>query len=123
MADSAERSFIAQREKELTAKMESAEALRMVVENSRAKIEELENQLQKSLLQKNELEIKLEEALQDSVLKMLKQNFISWGSAISKEMGMMKAQLNRWKETTKESIFLHEKVQSLKSLVDSKILI
>ncbi|KAL6585306.1 hypothetical protein OROMI_004595 [Orobanche minor] len=78
MADSAERSFIARREKELTAKMESAEALRTVVENSRAKIEELENQLQKSLLQKNELEIKLEEALQDSVLKMLKQNFRSY---------------------------------------------
>ncbi|KAL6580922.1 hypothetical protein OROMI_006845 [Orobanche minor] len=43
------------------------------------------------------------------------------GSAISKEMGMMKAQLNRWKETTKESFFLHEKVQSLKSLLDSKV--
>ncbi|KAL6580923.1 hypothetical protein OROMI_006846 [Orobanche minor] len=37
------RSFIARREKELTAKMESAGALRTVVENSRAKIEELEN--------------------------------------------------------------------------------
>ncbi|KAL6518289.1 hypothetical protein OROMI_033990 [Orobanche minor] len=42
------------------------------------------------------------------------------GSAISKEMGMMKTHLNRWKETTEESIFLHEKVQSLKSLVDNK---
>ncbi|KAL6580736.1 hypothetical protein OROMI_006659 [Orobanche minor] len=105
----AERSFIARGEKELTGKMESAGALRTVVENSRAKIEELENQLQKSLLQKNVLEIKLEEALQDSGTKDVKAGFQIMGSAISKEMGMMKAQLNRWKETTKESSFLHEK--------------
>ncbi|KAL6582200.1 hypothetical protein OROMI_006214 [Orobanche minor] len=117
----AKRSLIARREKELTAKMESAGALRTVVENSRAEIEELENQPQKSLLQKNELEIKLEEALQDSGIKDVKAGFQIMGSSISKEMGMMKAQLNRWKETTKESFFLHEKVQSLKSLVDSKI--
>ncbi|KAL6518288.1 hypothetical protein OROMI_033989 [Orobanche minor] len=43
MADSVqdERSFIARREKKLTEKMESAEALITVVENSRAEIEEL----------------------------------------------------------------------------------
>lgn len=62
----AERSFIARREKELTVKLESAEAVRKVVENSETKIEELENQLQTSILEKNDLEVKFEEALQDS---------------------------------------------------------
>ncbi|CAI9106784.1 OLC1v1006003C1 [Oldenlandia corymbosa var. corymbosa] len=122
MADSvqAERSFIARKEKELTMKIESAEALRKVVENSETKIDELEIQLQKSVLEKNELEINLEEALQDSGRKDVKAEFQIMASALSKEMGMMEAQLNRWKETAEESSSLHEEVQSLKALVDSK---
>ncbi|KAL6572428.1 hypothetical protein OROMI_013386 [Orobanche minor] len=128
MADSvqAERSFIARREKELTEKMESSEALRTVVENSRAKIEELENQLGLivTLYQFNLISGFMPRLASHcfcfSGTKDVKADFQIMGSAISNEMGMMKAQLNCWKETTEESIFSHEKVQSLKSLVDSK---
>ncbi|KAL6558638.1 hypothetical protein OROMI_018988 [Orobanche minor] len=126
IVERAERSFIARREKELTEKMESAEALRTVVENSRAKIEELENQLGLivTLYQFNLIGGFMPRLASHcccfSGTKDVKAEFQIMGSAISKEMGMMKAQLNRWKETTEESIFLHEKVQSLKSLVDSK---
>lgn len=42
-------------------------------------------------------------------------------SALSKEIGMMTSQLNRWKETGSEAISLQEEVQSLKSLVDKKV--
>ncbi|KAL6582666.1 hypothetical protein OROMI_004744 [Orobanche minor] len=121
-----ERSFIARREKELTEKMESVEALRTVVENSRAKIEELENQLGLivTLYQFNLIGGFMPRLASHcfcfSGTKDVKADFQIMGSAISNEMGMMKAQLNCWKETTGESIFLHEKVQPLKSLVDSK---
>lgn len=42
-----------------------ADAARSVLENE-SKIEELELQLQKCLIEKNDLEVKMEEALQDS---------------------------------------------------------
>ncbi|XP_027075191.1 E3 ubiquitin-protein ligase BRE1-like 2 isoform X4 [Coffea arabica] len=116
----AERSLIIRREKELSVKAESAEAARKGVENLEAKIEELENQLHKSIVEKNELEVKMEEALQDTGRKDVKEEFQIMASALSKEMGMMEAQLNRWKETAEESLSLHEEVQSLKALVDSK---
>ncbi|KAL3519014.1 hypothetical protein ACH5RR_021603 [Cinchona calisaya] len=122
LADSvqAERSIITRREKELTVKAESAEAARKMVDKSEAKIEELESQLQKSIVEKNELEVKMEEALQDTGRKDVKAEFQIMASALSKEMEMMEAQLNRWKETAEESLSLHEEVQSLKALVDSK---
>ena len=53
--------------------------------------------------------------------KDVKEEFQIMASALSKEMGMMEAQLNRWKETAEESLSLHEEVQSLKALVDSKV--
>lgn len=53
------------REKELNAKSELADAARSVIEND-SKIEELELQLQKCLIEKNDLEVKMKEALQDS---------------------------------------------------------
>ncbi|XP_039039536.1 E3 ubiquitin-protein ligase BRE1-like 2 [Hibiscus syriacus] len=41
-------------------------------------------------------------------------------SALSKEMGMMEAQLNHWKETAHEAISLHEEAQTLKALLSGK---
>lgn len=54
------------REKDLVAKLESVEVARSSVDNNCSRIEELEHQLQKILVEKNDLEIEMEEAVQDS---------------------------------------------------------
>jgi E3 ubiquitin-protein ligase BRE1 len=54
------------REKEVVAKLESADAVRNSIDNAESRIEELELQLQKCVIDKNDLEIKMEEALQDA---------------------------------------------------------
>lgn len=43
-------------------------------------------------------------------------------SALSKEMAMMEAQLNQWKETAEEAIALRDEAVSLKSSLDDKVL-
>lgn len=42
-------------------------------------------------------------------------------SALSKEIEMMKSQLNRWKDTGCEAVSLLEESRSLKALVDNKV--
>lgn len=54
------------REKELNVKAESVDAVRNAMNIADSKIKELEHQLQKCETEKNELEIKMEEAVQDS---------------------------------------------------------
>lgn len=54
------------REKEVSVKLESADALRNAIDNAESRIGELELQLQKRIDEKNELEIKMEEAVQDA---------------------------------------------------------
>lgn len=54
------------REKDLIVKTESIDTARTAIDSSEAKVEELQNQLQMCVIEKNEMEIKLEEALQDS---------------------------------------------------------
>lgn len=61
-----DRSIVVRREKELNAKVESAEAARNSIDNADSRIVELELQLQKSITEKNDLEIQMEEAIQDS---------------------------------------------------------
>lgn len=53
-------------EKELNSKLESADTTRHTADSSDSKSEELELQLQKCTLEKNGLEIKMEEAIQDT---------------------------------------------------------
>lgn len=43
-------------------------------------------------------------------------------SALSKEMGMMEAQLNRWKQTAHEALSLREKSKSLKASLSEKVI-
>lgn len=43
------------------------------------------------------------------------------GSALSKEIGMMEAQLNRWKETAQEAVSLREERQSLEASLGRKV--
>jgi len=46
--------------------LESADSARHVLDNSAHRIDELELQLQKCIIEKNDLEIKMEEAKQDT---------------------------------------------------------
>lgn len=54
------------REKDVIAKAESMDLARSSISSSESKVEELQNQLQSIIIQKNETEIKMEEAMQDS---------------------------------------------------------
>jgi len=46
--------------------LESADSARQVLDNSDHRIDELELQLQKCIIEKNDIEIKMEEAKQDT---------------------------------------------------------
>ncbi|XP_058209785.1 E3 ubiquitin-protein ligase BRE1-like 2 [Rhododendron vialii] len=116
----AEKSSILRWEKELYMKLESLEVTRNAIDNGKSGIEELEIQLQKCIIEKNELEIKMEEAVQDSGRKDIKAEFHVMATALSKEMAMMEAQLNRWKEIAHEALSLREESQSLKDLLVEK---
>ncbi|KAK7826783.1 e3 ubiquitin-protein ligase bre1-like 2 [Quercus suber] len=116
----AERPLIMRREKEVSVKLESADALRNAIDNAESRIGELELQLQKRIDEKNELEIKMEEAVQDAGRKDIKSEFRVMASALSKEMGMMETQLKRWKEAAHEALSLSEEAQSLKAQLDRK---
>ncbi|KAL3615914.1 hypothetical protein CASFOL_040208 [Castilleja foliolosa] len=116
----AERPFVMRREKELIVKTESIDAARNTIDNSKSKVEELQNQLERCVIEKNEMEIKMEEAMQDSGRKDVKEEFQVMASALSKEMTMMESQFNRWKGTADEALSLREKAKSLSALVDVK---
>lgn len=115
----ADRSFVIRREKELNAKLESADAARNAIDTE-SRLGDLELQLQKCISEKNDLEIKMEEAVQDSGRKDIKSEFRVMVSALSREMGMMEAQLSRWKDTAHEALLLREKTQSLKASIAIK---
>ncbi|ESR59079.1 hypothetical protein CICLE_v10014206mg [Citrus x clementina] len=116
-----DRSLVLRREKEINVRAESADAARNTVDDSESRIERLEVQLQKSIIEKNDLGLKMEEAIQDSGRKDIKAEFRVMASALSKEMGMMEAQLNRWKETADEALSLREKAVSLKVSLSAKV--
>ncbi|XP_021277938.1 E3 ubiquitin-protein ligase BRE1-like 2 isoform X1 [Herrania umbratica] len=115
-----DRFLVMRREKELNLKAESADAARNIIDNADSRIEELELQLQKCVMERNDLEIKMEEAIQDAGRNDIKAEFRVMASALSKEMGMMEAQLNRWKETAHEAISLREEAQTLKDVLSDK---
>ncbi|XWS73440.1 hypothetical protein CRYUN_Cryun02cG0129000 [Craigia yunnanensis] len=107
-------------EKELNIKAESADVARNTIDNADSRVEELELELQKCFIERNDLEIKMEEAIQDAGRNNIKAEFRVMASALSKEMGMMEGQLNCWKETAHEAISLHEEAQVLKALLSDK---
>ncbi|GMH00180.1 hypothetical protein Nepgr_002019 [Nepenthes gracilis] len=117
----ADRSVLIRREKELELKAEATETAKTSVASAESRVEELELQLQNCITEKNDLEIKLEEAIQDAGRKDIKDEFQVMGSALSKEMEMMEAQLNRWKEMAHEALSLREEAQSLKAVLNKKI--
>ncbi|KAK7320550.1 hypothetical protein VNO77_30120 [Canavalia gladiata] len=111
---------VAKWEKELNLKLESADTARHILDNSDHRIDELELQLQKCIIEKNDLEIKMEEAIQDTGRKDIKSEFQVMASALSKEMGMMEAQLKRWKDAAHEAVSLREKAHSLRAALSTK---
>ncbi|KAK0605197.1 hypothetical protein LWI29_024049 [Acer saccharum] len=115
-----DRSLVIRKEKELAVRVESVDAARSTIEDPEPRIEQLELQLQKCILEKNDLEIKMEETAQDSGRKDIKSEFRVMASALSKEMGMMEAQLNRWKEIADEARSLRDEAQSLKASLSEK---
>ncbi|XP_060672450.1 E3 ubiquitin-protein ligase BRE1-like 2 isoform X3 [Ziziphus jujuba] len=120
-----DRSLVIRRDKELNARIESADMTRNSIDNAESRIEELQLQLQKCIIEKNDLEIKMEEAVQDSAFlasgrKDIKAEFRVMASSLSKEMEMMEAQLKRWQETAHETLSLRDEAQSLKALLSSK---
>jgi E3 ubiquitin-protein ligase BRE1 len=44
-------------------------------------------------------------------------------SALSKEMGMMEAQLKRWKDAALEAVSLREKAHSLRATLSGKVIL
>nr|GMD21541.1 E3 ubiquitin-protein ligase BRE1-like 2 isoform X1 [Ipomoea batatas] len=75
---------------------------------------------QRCITEKNEMEIIAEEAIQNSGQKCNTSKYLAISSVLSKEVELMKAQLNRWKDTTEEALHLSEEAQSLSTLLDRK---
>ncbi|KAL6567112.1 hypothetical protein OROMI_015516 [Orobanche minor] len=115
-----ERPFIMRREKDLIVKTESIDAMRKAIHNSDSNVRELQNQLERCVVERNEMEIKLEEAVQDSGRKDVKEEFQVMASALSKEMAMMESRMNKWRKTADEALSLREKAKSLSAVVDAK---
>ncbi|KAH1062252.1 E3 ubiquitin-protein ligase BRE1-like 2 [Glycine max] len=111
---------VAKWENELNLKLESADSARQILGNSDHRIDDLELQLQKCIIEKNDLEIKMEEAKQDTGRKDIKSEFHVMASALSKEMGMMEGQLKRWKDAAHEAVSLREKTHSLREALSMK---
>ncbi|CAM0953283.1 unnamed protein product [Alopecurus aequalis] len=110
-----------QREKEMFAKAESVDNVKQSITAYEAKIEELEHQILKFMAEKNDLEIKVEESLQDSGKKDFKDEIHVMAAALSKEMEMMENQLNRSKDAASEALALREEAESLRTLLAKKI--
>ncbi|KAF8783823.1 hypothetical protein HU200_000263 [Digitaria exilis] len=110
-----------QKEKEICAKAESFDSIKQTITTYEAKIEELENQIQIFMIEKNELETKVEETLQDSGKKDFKNEIHVMAAALSNELGMMENQLSRSKDASSEALALREQAESLTSLVAKKV--
>ncbi|MCH98180.1 E3 ubiquitin-protein ligase BRE1-like protein, partial [Trifolium medium] len=114
------RANVAKREKELKLKLESTDNARHILDSSDSGTDELELQLQKCIIERNDLELTLEEAKQDTGRKDIKVEFRVMASALSKEMGMMEAQLKRWKDAALEAVSLRDKAHSLRATLSGK---
>ncbi|KAG2656404.1 hypothetical protein PVAP13_1KG078600 [Panicum virgatum] len=110
-----------QKEKEICAKAESFDSITQTIATYETKIKELENQIQIFISEKNDLETKVEETLQDSGKKDFKNEIHVMAAALSNELGMMENQLSRSKDAASEALALREQAESLISLVAKKV--
>jgi len=116
----AERDSLIRREKEMCLKVESAEIARRVAANADARITDLETKLQECMAERNNLEIRLEEVVQESGRKDIVTEFKVMVSTLHKEMGMMQTQLSRFKEIACEVHSLRAEVHSLTDILTRK---
>ncbi|KAG0490950.1 hypothetical protein HPP92_007813 [Vanilla planifolia] len=116
-----DRNNVMRKEKELLMKSDSLDSIKASITSYETRIEDLELQIQKHIVERNKLEIKLEETLQDSGKNDFKDEISVLASALSGEMQMLEAQLNRSKEAASEAISLRQKASSLKTKLDDKI--
>ncbi|KAG0489180.1 hypothetical protein HPP92_007991 [Vanilla planifolia] len=116
-----DRNNVMRKEKELLMKADSLDSIKASITSYETRIEDLELQIQKHIVERNKLEIKLEETLQDSGKNDFKDEISVLASALSGEMQMLEAQLNRSKEAASEAISLRQKASSLKTKLDDKI--
>ncbi|GJN15236.1 hypothetical protein PR202_gb02131 [Eleusine coracana subsp. coracana] len=116
-----EKNQLMQKENEIYERAESIDNMRLNITTYDSKIEELERQIQILMAEKNDLEIKVEETLQDSGKKDFKGEIHVMAAALSKEIEMMDNQLNRAKDAASEALALREEAKSLRTLVAKKI--
>ncbi|XP_021865497.2 E3 ubiquitin-protein ligase BRE1-like 2 isoform X1 [Spinacia oleracea] len=114
------RSYLIRREKELELKTESADSAKDAIDKAKTRVEELELKFQNSVIRKNELEAKMEEVVQDSGRTDIKSEFNVMTSSLAKEMEMVEAQLNRWKDISQEALSLRGEAETQKALLSRK---
>ncbi|KAK3146977.1 hypothetical protein QOZ80_3BG0276090 [Eleusine coracana subsp. coracana] len=116
-----EKNQFMQKENEICERAESIDNMRLNITTYETKLEELERQIQIFMAEKNDLEIKVEETLQDSGKKDFKGEIHVMAAALSKEIEMMESQLNRAKDAASEALALREEAKSLRTLVAKKV--
>ncbi|XP_020586058.1 E3 ubiquitin-protein ligase BRE1-like 2 [Phalaenopsis equestris] len=117
----ADRNQLLKKLRELSAKSESFDIMRASCLSLEAKANELELQILKQIAERNDLEMKLEEAVQDSERNDIKDEIHAVASALSKEMQIMEAQLRRSKVAAAEALSLRHEVNSLTAKLEEKI--
>jgi E3 ubiquitin-protein ligase BRE1 len=116
-----EKNQLMQKENEICAKSESIDNIILNITTYESKIEELERQIQIFMSEKKDLEIKVEEAVQDSGKKDFKDEIHVMAAALSKEIETMENQVNRAKDAASEAFALREEANSLRALVAKKV--
>ncbi|XP_078155024.1 histone mono-ubiquitination 2 isoform X2 [Carex rostrata] len=116
-----EKGLLLQREKDLNAKAELFDNLKASISKYESRIEELEHQIKDFVIERNELEIKLEETLQDSGKQDFKDEIGVMASALTKEMEMLENQLNKSKTAAAETSSLRDEADSLKTKLAQKV--
>ncbi|KAJ4791635.1 E3 ubiquitin-protein ligase BRE1-like 2 [Rhynchospora pubera] len=116
-----EKGLLLQREKDLNAKSELSDNLKVSISKYECRIEELEHQIKDFVIERNELEMKLEDTLQDSGKKDFKDEIGVMASALTKEMEMLENQLNKYKAAASESSSLRDEAVSLKIKLGQKV--
>ncbi|KAF0930347.1 hypothetical protein E2562_032190 [Oryza meyeriana var. granulata] len=116
-----EKDQFVQKEEEMLAKAESVDGIKQSITTYKVKIEDLEHEIQKLMAEKNDLEIKVEEALQDSGKKDFKDEIHVMAASLSKEMELLENQLNRSKDAASEALALREEANYLRDLLAKKI--
>eukprot|EP00250_Pteridium_aquilinum_P020691 c24909_g1_i1 orf=473-2089(-) len=119
-AKEAEHDHCLKLEREAGLKAEAREAAQKVGSVLKARISELESNLEQCLLETTELQARLEKASLSSEAKDEVAESKVMVSTLHKEMRMMQQQLNQHKEAACGSYLLRAEVQSLNAVLDRK---